>query len=103
MRKMFFAVFSRGRMVFETYAYPFKYFWRCKIDVLLPLILRMISLIWFSSKVRKCFRSTASPVLNLQWIPGTSNIVERLFSRAKLTVDDRMSVGNAFRTSLPIC
>ena len=27
--------------------------------------------------------------LNLQWIPGTSNIVERLFGRAKLTLDDK--------------
>ena len=44
----FFAVFSWGRMVFETYAYPFGY-------------LRMILLIWFS-KVRKCLRSTASPL-----------------------------------------
>ena len=37
----------------------------------------------------------------------TSNIVERLFSRAKLTLDDqrkRANVANAFRTtSLPIC
>ena len=27
--------------------------------------------------------------LNLQWIPGISNIVEGLFSRAKLTLDDQ--------------
>ena len=27
--------------------------------------------------------------LNMQWIPGTSNIVERLFSRANLTLDDQ--------------
>ena len=31
----FFAVFSWGRMVFETYAHPFGYFWRCKIDEIL--------------------------------------------------------------------
>ena len=30
-----FAVFSWGRMVFEAYAYPFGYFWRCKIDEIL--------------------------------------------------------------------
>ena len=33
-----------------------------KLKVLLPLVLRMILLIWFSSKVRKCLRSTASPL-----------------------------------------
>ena len=27
--------------------------------------------------------------LNLQLIPGTSNIVERLFSRSKLTLDNQ--------------
>ena len=45
-------------------------FWRCKIDeiltIILDLVLRMILLIWFSSKVRnllrKCLRSTASPL-----------------------------------------
>ena len=31
-KKMFFAVSSWARMVFETYAYPFGYFRRCKID-----------------------------------------------------------------------
>ena len=56
-----FAVFSWGRIVFETYAYPFGYFWRWNFNVLLPLVLRMILLIWFS-KVRKCLRSTASPL-----------------------------------------
>ena len=53
-----FAVFSWGRMVFQTYAYPFGYF----LNVLLPLVLLMILLILFSWKVRKCLRSTASPL-----------------------------------------
>ena len=33
--RWFFAVFSWGRMVLETYAYPFGYFWRFKIDEIL--------------------------------------------------------------------
>ena len=32
---LFFAVSSWARMVFETYAYPFGYFRRCKIDEIL--------------------------------------------------------------------
>ena len=67
----FFAVSSWGRMVFEIYAYPFGYFlalqnWWNFNNVILHLVLRMILLIWFSSKVRnllrKCLRSTASPM-----------------------------------------
>ena len=35
LKNEFFAVFSWGRMVFEAYAYPFGFFWRCKIDEIL--------------------------------------------------------------------
>ena len=38
----FFAVSSWGRMVFEIYAYPFGYFWRCKIDEILTVILHLV-------------------------------------------------------------
>ena len=62
----FFAVSSWGRMVFETYAYPSGYFlalWnRWNFNVLSRLVLHMILLLWFSSKVRKCLRSPASPL-----------------------------------------
>ena len=34
-KKLFFAVSSWARMVFETYAYPFGYFRRCKTDEIL--------------------------------------------------------------------
>ena len=58
---------SWRRIVFEIYGYPFGFFWRCKIDEILTIMsfypwLRMILLIWVSSKVRKCLRSTASPL-----------------------------------------
>ena len=63
--RWFFAVFSWGRMVLETYAYPFGYFWRFKIDeILCPFTLGSSYDIAYlvSSKVRKCLRSTASPL-----------------------------------------
>ena len=41
----FFAFSSWGRMVFEIYAYPFGYFWRCKIDEILTI---MSFYTWFS-------------------------------------------------------
>ena len=75
-RDGFFAVSSWRRMVFEIYTYPFGYFWRSKIDeifnnVILHLVLRMILLIWFSSKVhnllRKCLGSTASPLCKIKY------------------------------------
>ena len=34
----FFAVSCWGRMVLQIYAYPFGYFWRCKIDEILTII-----------------------------------------------------------------
>ena len=40
----FFAVSSWGRMVFEIYAYPFGYFWRCEVDE----IVTMSFYSWFS-------------------------------------------------------
>ena len=67
----FFLLFPVGEEWFSRFMrIPSGIFWRCKIDeiltVILHLVLRMILLIWFSSKVRnllrKCLRSTASPL-----------------------------------------
>ena len=65
----FLAVSSWGRMVLEIYAYPFGNFCRCEIDEILMSFytwFSVILLIWFSSEVRnllrKCLRSTASPL-----------------------------------------
>ena len=74
----FFLLFPVGGEwnVFEIYAYPFGYFlalenWWNFNNVLLHLVLRMILLIWFSSKVRnflrKYLRSTASPLCCEKW------------------------------------
>ena len=71
LREMFFLLFPLGEQWFSRFMrIPSGIFWRCKIDeiltVILHLVLRMILLIWFSSKVRnllrKCLRSTASPL-----------------------------------------
>ena len=68
---MGFLLFPVGEEWFSRFMrIPLGIFWRCKIDeiltVILHLVLRMILIIWFSSKVRnllrKCLRSTASPL-----------------------------------------
>ena len=68
---MNFLLFPVGEEWFSRFMrIPSGIFWRCKIDeiltVILHLVLRMILLIWFSSKVRNllrnCLRSTASPL-----------------------------------------
>ena len=63
LRKVSFLLFSVGEeWVSRLMRIPSGIFWRCKSDEILFLVLRMILLIWFSSKVRKCLRSTASPL-----------------------------------------
>ena len=69
LRKMFFCCFQLEKNGFRDLYVSFRVFFGavyCKnFNVRLPLVLLMILLIWliwFSSKVCKCLRSTASPL-----------------------------------------
>ena len=71
LRNMSFLLFPVGKIVLETYAYPFGYFWRCKIDEILSILsfFTLVRSIWLFGSFLKSsqlssqgLRSTASPL-----------------------------------------